>query len=258
MKSAFTYFQKRPFLVNSIDKKQSPDLQANSAKLPQAIRDAAKRGWKIFPIPTDSLFCADALIGTATTDISILEHFPSMYQNFGYGLLTGSASGVCVAEMVGTRGAAALYRLAEIAGHDADEIWDGLTLISCGGTRTYAYFQWPVGYSMRPFRNSVPSLILHGEFSWVPLPPSELDGIQHVYINDSAVEAPPDLLIKRLFKPLYKKSGSAEPLRFPPRSANSGSQPGLRRPDIFNKERKLLQFPGPVTQRNKMSLPRRR
>ncbi len=258
MKYASTYLQKGLFLVNSNDRKQSPDLQANAAKLPQAIRDAAKRGWKIFPIQIDSLFAADALIGTATSDTSILENVPSMYPNSGYGLQTGSASGVCVAEMVGTRGAAALYKLAETARHSFSDIWDGLTLLSCGGTRTYAFFEWPNGFSMRLSCNSDPSLILHGEGSWVYLPPSEVDGIRHAYVNDAAVEALPDLLIKRLFKPLYSRSGFAQPLKFPLRPANSGSQLGLRQPDIFKEKKKLLQFPSPVVQRNKISFPRRR
>jgi len=258
MKTALTYSQNGPFIVKPLEKKKGPGIQANPAKLPQAIRDAAKRGWRIFPVPTDSLFSTDALIGTATNDIFILEHFPSMYQNIGYGLLTGSASGVWVAEMVGTRGATALYKLAEIAGHDAGDIWDGLTLISCRGTCTYAYFEWPAGFSMRLSFNSDPSLIIHGEGSWVPLPPSEIDGIQHAYVNDADVESLPDLLIKRLFKPLDPKSGFAKPLNFPQQPTNYGSHPWQKRPDSFRKERKLIKFPGPVAQRNKMSFPRRR
>ncbi|MFZ1083445.1 MAG: bifunctional DNA primase/polymerase [Terracidiphilus sp.] len=258
MESAFAYLQQRPFLVKSIDGTQSPDLKANPAKLPQAIRDAAKRGWKVFPILADSLFAVDALIGTATNDISILEHIPSSYPSCGYGLQTGSASGVCVAEMVGTHGASALYKLAGITGHDVGDIWDGLTLISCGGKRTYAYFKWPYKFSMMSFCNSEPNLLLRGECSWVPLPPSEIDGIQHAYVNAAAVEALPDLLIKRLFKPLDSKSGSVKPLKFPDQPTNYGSHPWQKRPDSFRKERKLLQFPDPVALRNKMSFPRRR
>jgi hypothetical protein len=258
MKTALTYSQNGPFLVKPLEKKKGPGIQANFAKMPQAIRDAAKRGWKIFPVPTDSLFAVDALIGTATNDISILEHFPSLYPSCGYGLQTGSASGVCVAEMVGTHGASALYKLAGITGHNDGDIWDGLTLISCGGKRTYAYFEWPAGFSMRLSFNSEPSLIIHGEGSWGPLPPSEIDGIQHAYVNDAAVEALPNLLIKRLFKPLDSKGGFAKLLKFPQRPTNSKSLPWMKRPDSFRKERKLLQFPDPVAQRNKMSFPRRR
>jgi hypothetical protein len=212
-----------------IDVQQAPSTHPNSAELHKAIRDAAKgRGWRIFAVPTSSLWApaANALIRKATSDVSILEELPSLYRNCRYGLATGPESGVWVAEFDGVWNAAALYGLAGIEIFSADEYWDGNTLLSRGGSRTYAFLKWPRGLAMQHSRlNLVPGITIHGAGSWVPLPPSEFSGSLYEYINDEAVAETPDFLVDLLFKVHGSDFGPAGPPKFPPQPAYPGRLP---------------------------------
>jgi hypothetical protein len=124
--------------LKRIDPPQAADHPNSHAVLPQEIRDAAKRGWQIFPILSGSLLAsnADALADTATSDISILEGLPSNYPGCRFGLRTGPNSAVLVAEMRDPRAASVLYRLAETCPENVEQEWDGLTLLSRGSGST--------------------------------------------------------------------------------------------------------------------------
>lgn len=245
-----------------IDAPQTSNCQPISAELPKAIRDAAKgRRWRIFPITTGSLRApaANALIRNATSNISILEELPALYPGCRYGLATGSESGVWVAELDGEWNAQALYGLAGIAISSADESWDGNTLLSRGGSKTYAFFKWPNGLAMqRSCLNLIPGLKLHGEGSWVPLPPSEFLGACCEYLNAEAVAETPDFFVSLLFKAHGSDFGPAGPPKYPPRSVNLGNYPSWKKHSSSAEKQMGLQQPRLPRQRGIFLVPRRR
>ena len=84
-----------------------------------------------------------------------------MYPECRFGLRPGPGpgpdSGVFVVEFDGPQGVAALYKMAEFFPQSDEEYWDGLTLLAYGSSKTYAFFRWPSGLSMRShFRNPAP------------------------------------------------------------------------------------------------------
>ncbi|MGD0938997.1 MAG: bifunctional DNA primase/polymerase [Terracidiphilus sp.] len=232
---------------------QTPNCQPNSVELPQAIRDAAMgRKWRIFPVTTGSLRApaANALIRDATSDISALEEQLALYPGCQYGLATGPESGVWAIEFDGGWNAAALYGLAGIVMSCADDHLDGITLLSREGSKTYAFFKWPLGLGMqRSCINQVPGLRIHGDGSWVPLPPSEFSGGRCEYVNDEAVTETPDLLVNLVFKAQGAGSGLAGPPKYPPQPVFSGSLPFRNQHGNFSENQ---------TRREKPYLSRRR
>jgi len=245
-----------------IDSPQAADHPHSHTELPQEIREAARRGWQIFPILSGSLLAsdADALADTATCDLSILEGLPSTYPGCRFGLRTGPTSAVWVAEMREPRAASVLYRLAGTCPENVEQEWDGLTLLSRGSGSTYAFFQWPPdALSMiRLGTESDSCLVLHGDCSWVPLPPSSFKGSPYVYLNRAAVSMTPAFLSDLLFEYPAINSVKAEPQQYSVRPDHSGCSQHLKHSDVISRERKTVQFSDPVAWRSKSGVIRRR
>ena len=245
-----------------IDSPQAKNQTDNHAELPQEIRDAALRGWKIFPILTGSLRApvANAMIDRATSNLSNLENLLSACPFYGYAVQCGPKSGIFAIEMRDPRSASILYRLAGITPQNADEEWDGLTLLARGAGSTFAFFKWPQDASsmIRLDSESNSSLILHGDGSWVPLPPSSFNGSTFVYLNCAEVSEPPKFLSDLLFERSAVNLVSADAQRLQGRPTHSESLLPLRRNDVVGKERKTVQFEDPITWRGKSGVTRRR
>ncbi len=245
-----------------IDSPRAADHPASHTELPQEIRDAAKRGWQIFPILSGSLLASnvDALADTATSDLSILEGLPSTYPGCRFGLRTGPNSAVWVVEMREPRAASVLYRLAGTCPENVEQEWDGLTLLSRGAGSTYAFFQWPPdALSMiRLGTESDSCLVLHGDCSWVPLPPSSFKGSPYVYLNRAAVSMTPAFLSDLLFEYPAINSVKAEQQRISKRPTHSGSSQHLKSHNVDGRERTTVQFADPVAWRSKSGVTRRR
>ncbi|MFZ1085962.1 MAG: bifunctional DNA primase/polymerase, partial [Terracidiphilus sp.] len=224
--------------LKRVDSPQATDHPDSHDELPQEIRDAAKRGWQIFPILSGTLLAsnADALADTATCDLSILEGFPSTYPGCRFGLRTGPNSAVWVVEMREPRAASVLYRLAGTCPENVEQEWDGLTLLSRGSGSTYAFFQWPPdALSMiRLGTESDSCLVLHGDCSWVPLPPSSFKGSSYIYLNRAAVSMTPAFLSDLLFEYPAINPATVEPQQYSTRPVNSGSSRPLQRSGVVS------------------------
>jgi hypothetical protein len=262
MISAEQFLQERSQCAKRIDSPQAINQPTNHAELPQEIRDAANRGWQVFPILSGSLLASDAgaLVDTATCDLSILEGLPSTYPGCRFGLRTGPNSAVWVAEMREPRAASVLYRLAGTCPENVEQEWDGLTLLCRGAGSTYAFFRWPPdALSMiRLGSESDPCLVLHGNCSWVPLPPSSFKGSPYVYLNRAAVSMTPAFLSDLLFEYPAINSVKAEQQQFSERPTHSGSLPPLKHSSVIRKELKTMKFADPVAWRSKSGVTRRR
>jgi hypothetical protein len=140
-----------------------------------------------------------------------------------------------------------------------EEYWDGLPLLAHGSAKTYAFFQWPAGLSMRRHvHNPAPGLISHGDCSWVPLPPSEFAGSHHEFLNQQALREAPEFLIDFLFEIPSVCSCPIEPQQYSVLPDHSGCSQHLKRPDVIGRERKTVQFSDPVAWRSKSGVIRRR
>ncbi|MFZ1083898.1 MAG: hypothetical protein WAN35_02900, partial [Terracidiphilus sp.] len=143
----------------------------------------------------------------------------------------------------------------------ADDYWeDCITLLSRGATSTYAFFKWPMGASsmIRLGSESDPRLILHGNRSWVPLPPSTFSNVTHTYMNDAEVSETPGFLVDLLFEFPAINPATVEPQQYSTRPVNSGSSRPLQRSGVVSRERKTVQFADPVAWRSKSGVTRRR
>jgi hypothetical protein len=87
--------------------------------LPSAVRQAANRGWMVFPVGPLAKLTAnpDLLIGEATNDISLLEELASEYPECDWRVAMGPSS-LCIVQLdgqVGSNSFAALRRRYEQA-----------------------------------------------------------------------------------------------------------------------------------------------
>lgn len=203
---------------------------SNPARLYAVIRDAANRGWRIFPVPPASSLHASLTrdrIAEATNDLAVLEELAELNPSCRWGLATGKASRVFVLEMEGGLGSAALNRLATI--YIEDDGSDFHTLSSRAGEFVFAFFRYPAGLAMRHSgRHPEPGLTIHGEGDFVLLPPSRYSsGIVHAYLNpDEPVEAAPQWLLDLAFETVQEYCELLAP-RIPPQRVDAESLYGF-------------------------------
>lgn len=111
--------------------------------LPDAVREAANRGWQIFPgSPHPKLVGnPDLLIGEATSDISRLEELAAEYPSCNWRVAAGPSS-LCILKLVGQQGRNSFAVLSQEQG-------ECLTLQAHRGDTACAFFRWPKGLVLR-------------------------------------------------------------------------------------------------------------
>jgi hypothetical protein len=111
--------------------------------LPHAVRQAAHRGWHIFPVSQLAKLNGnpDLLIGEASCDISVLEHFATEFPGCGWRVALGPSS-LCIFEKSGPQ---QVYSLAAFNEHEEN----CLTLQAERGDTQWAFFTWPKGLVLR-------------------------------------------------------------------------------------------------------------
>jgi hypothetical protein len=115
----------------------------NHPSLPDAVRQAANRGWQGFPVSLVARATArpDLLIGEATRDISRLEELAAEYPGCDWRVALGPSS-LCILELDGPEGRDTFAALSQEQG-------DCLTLQARRGDIAWAYFRWPDGLVLR-------------------------------------------------------------------------------------------------------------
>ena len=201
----------------------SPINSENSEKLSPLLRDAALRGWKIFPVLVRSRYATEstAMIGQATRDLDQLKAWAREYPGCNWAVATGKDSGVLAIEIDGYIGTSSFSWL--LFENQEEEIGTPQTLISQtenGANDTvYAYYRWPATLTMRQLRGEIaPGMRLRGEGDSVPIPPSiHSNGIRFSYPHpDAEVAAMPHWLIDLAFE-VPEAEAEAAPAKFPPR-----------------------------------------
>ncbi|MGA2351956.1 MAG: bifunctional DNA primase/polymerase [Terracidiphilus sp.] len=167
------------------------------------LRDAALRGWKIFPVLTLSRHAmgAPAMLAQATNDLEQLETWASQYPGCRWALATGCDSGVLAIEMDGRIGTASfswlLFESQEVRMDNSPTL---ISQTENGGEDTVcAYYRWPAGMPRHLLRGVIaPGMTLRGEGDYVIIPPSvRRDGIRYLYLQpDIEVALVPDFVIE--------------------------------------------------------------
>ncbi len=210
------------------------DPAHNPAQLPAEVRDAAGRGWRIFPVLTCLRHspATSEHLAEATNDLATLEEWAAMIPGCGWGLATGQESGVFALEMDVELGAAACAHLA--LAHHEDEGWPGQTLISKAGASVLVFFRHPRDMVLRRGGKRIePGLTIHGEGDFVLLPPSWYRaGAVHAYLDpDATVAVAPQWLLDRAFEKRMEIEERPVP-RIPSQPAGSEFRPGAAKPVV--------------------------
>ena len=167
-------------------------------EIPSELLIAVNRGLLVFPVIGYSKYAATkAAIETATSDLAQIGYWIHLHHGepINWHAATGAsvADGAAALEVHGDHGRTALCQACQ-------DDWDWIdTLRSQASDSTrYLFFRWPAGLMCRSVMQIGPGLILHGEGSSVPIPPSRsVSGIDHVYLSPQAALAPtPEWLIR--------------------------------------------------------------
>ena len=180
----------------------------NHQALPDPVREAANRGWHVFPVsPLAKLMeNPDLLIGEATNDISRLEELAAEYPSCDWRVAVGPSS-LCIVQSVGQQGRNAFAAL-------SDEQGEFLTLQAQRGDIACAFFRWPKGLKLRKSSKKLPTnvSILADGVSCI-IPPSG----GSFYVNPWAdVEAVPSWLRELAFEIPDTPPANAVPVPAPP------------------------------------------
>jgi hypothetical protein len=159
--------------------------------LPEEVRQAANRGWQIFPVSPLAKFSGnpDLLIAEATSEVSRLEEFAAEYPTCRWRVALGSSS-LCALELEGQAGRESFTAVAGDQG-------ESLTLQARRGDAALAFFQLPKGSVLRASAKKLATgLRILGESCLIP-PSSGYD-----WVNPWAeVEAVPYSLRELAFEP---------------------------------------------------------
>jgi hypothetical protein len=111
--------------------------------LPEEVREAAIRGWLIFPVPQLAKLTGnpDLLIGEATSEISRLEELAAEYDPL-WGWRMAVSPSLCILEVDGPQGRSVFAALIQ----DEEEC---LTLQASRGDTAWAFFRFPKGLVLR-------------------------------------------------------------------------------------------------------------
>jgi hypothetical protein len=179
-------------------------LASKPVDIPTELLIAVTRGLLVFPVIGHSKYAATkAAIETATSDLAQIGYWIRYHHGdpLNWHAATGASvgDGVAALEICGDQGRMALCQACQ-------DDWDWIdTLRSQASDNTrYLFFHWPADLSMRRSAKEIgPGLILHGEGSSVPIPPSRSSsGILHVYLSPSAaaIADAPEWLITVAFQ----------------------------------------------------------
>lgn len=143
------------FLLDLARRQSSSSAALTSDRLkhpaiPDAVRQAANRGWQVFPVSALAKLKGDPdqLIGEATSDISRLEELEADYPGCDWRVAIGPSS-LCVLEIGGPHGRGSFSALSQEHG-------DCLTLqAQRGDTASWAFFRWPFGLMLRNGANKL-------------------------------------------------------------------------------------------------------
>jgi len=127
----------------SLSARLSFNPRNHPSALPDAIREAANRGWKVFPwsMLAKATACPDLLLGEATSDLSRLEELAAEYPGCGWRVAAGPWS-VCILQLDGQAGRNGFWSLSQEHG-------ECHTLQAKRGDSASAFFRWPRGLQLR-------------------------------------------------------------------------------------------------------------
>lgn len=115
--------------------------------LPQAVAEAAQRGWKLFPCAVrGKLPLLKDWPGKASSDLTILQSWANEHPRCNWGIVTGTASGVVVIDVDGAEGRTSLAAL-EQQGFALPATLAVTTGRADGGT--HLYFRMPAVSGIR-------------------------------------------------------------------------------------------------------------
>ncbi len=181
-----------------------------SSTLPEEVRQAANRGWHVFPVSPLAKFTAqpNLLISEATSDICRLEEFAAEYPLCGWRVAIGPSS-LCILQLDGQVGKNSFAALSADQG-------ECLTLQAHLGDTAWAFFRWPTGLVLRTSGTKLaPGMRILREGESCIIPPSS----NCVYLNPWAdIDAIPSWLRELAFETPDSPPGNAVPVpAFSPR-----------------------------------------
>jgi hypothetical protein len=178
-------------------------MTVNSATvgtLPAAIIEAARRGWRLFPVESrGKLPMVKEWQRVATCDLAQLEAWAVQFPGCNWGLATGTASGLVVIDIDGAEGRASV----------ADLERQALTLpatvtVTTGRTDggEHHYFRMPSGVDIRNDQSGRigPHIDVRGTGGFVVFPPSiHASGKQYRFFDpDTPIADAPAWIVERL------------------------------------------------------------
>ena len=176
------------------------DVAEKKCILPEEVRQAAARGWRLLPVWKSGKkpLIAD-WPNAATGDLCQIKEWARSFPECNWGLATGSGSGVFVLDVDGEAGAAALREHRE-QGRVLPK-----TLTASTGRGTHYYFRWPDGQSIR---NSVKkfgvALDIRSDGGFVVIPPSvHPNGALYAFASDLLVADAPQWLLNGIASPAH-------------------------------------------------------
>jgi hypothetical protein len=175
---------------------------ADPSALHEAVRQAANRGWRVFPISPLAKFTGrhELLICEAISDIPRLEELAAEYPLCDWRVAIGPSS-LCIVQLDGQEGRESFASLSQDQG-------ECLTLQTHRGDTAWAFFQWPRGLRASA-RKPPPGMRILGEDMSCIIPPSA----NCHYLNPAAdVDAVPQWLRELAFEISDTPAGSAAPV----------------------------------------------
>ncbi|WP_275425910.1 DUF3987 domain-containing protein [Occallatibacter savannae] len=174
-------------------------VRPNQSKVPAEVVEAARRGWKLFPVvPKGKASMIKHWPRMACNDLTQLRHWAERFTGCNWGMATGEPSGVIVVDIDGLDGAAELSLLAG-NGYVLPQ-----TLTVKTGRGKHLYFRRPVGKAIRNSAGKLgKGLDVRGEGGYVLTAGSvHPNGKIYAYEDPSAeIAEAPEWLLNRLCEP---------------------------------------------------------
>lgn len=201
----------------------APSPGNSPAELAEALRQAAKRGWRIFPVIPQEEYArgVTAHVGEATSDTSCIKEWATEHPLCMWHVEIGPASDLCVLSVSGMHGMSEV----RIFCLDDSDRWDSHTLRSqAGGDHSWALCKWPEGLVMRTAEKRLePGLDILGHGSCCTIHPSTCSCGQCIYVDaKNEIAAVPKWLVRLGFDQPGGYSAITRPVpKVPPRKVES-------------------------------------
>ena len=181
------------------------------SRLPQAVSDAAARGWCLFPVKASGKQPLVADWPTkASSDPALLESWATIHTQCNWGIATGLPSGVFVVDVDGEAGRASVAELAK-QGFTFPATLTVTTGRPDGGT--HLYYRMPADMDIRNDNSGRlgPHIDIRGSGGFVVCPPSiHASGKSYRFVDpDAEIADAPEWVIERL-------TGKTKPLAASP------------------------------------------